>query len=132
MIGLRAFQRTAASPALRQQIRAPRRFASTQAAEDNAFNRERAAVKQHAAESSEPRTLIVFAYSVVIPCLCIAGVNAYRLWNEHWEHVAHGPSLEEKPEYAYQNIRTKNYFWGDGDKTLFWNDKVNYHKQDEE
>jgi len=46
----------------------------------------------------------------------VAGVNAWRLWNEHWEHVAHGPSLEEKPEYPYQNIRTKNYFWGDGDK----------------
>jgi hypothetical protein len=68
---------------------------------------------------------------VVIPCLVIAGVNAYRLWTEHWEHVAHGPSLEEKPEYPYQNIRTKNYFWGDGDKTLFWNPKVNYHKKDE-
>lgn len=46
----------------------------------------------------------------------IAGVNAYRLWTEHWEHVAHGPSLEEKTEYPYQNIRTKNFPWGDGDK----------------
>jgi cytochrome c oxidase subunit 6a len=24
--------------------------------------------------------------------------------------------LEERPEYPYQNIRTKNFFWGDGDK----------------
>lgn len=56
------------------------------------------------------------AFSVVIPCLCIASVNAYRLWTEHWEHVAHGPSLEEKTEYPFQNIRTKNFFWGDGDK----------------
>ena len=52
MIGLRAFQRTAASPAIRQHVRVQRRFASAPAAEDNAFNRERAAVKQHAAESS--------------------------------------------------------------------------------
>jgi cytochrome c oxidase subunit 6a len=43
-------------------------------------------------------------------------VNAWRLWNEHWEHVAHGPALEDKTEYAFQNIRTKNFFWGDGDK----------------
>lgn len=54
--------------------------------------------------------------SVVIPSIILAGVNAYRLWIEHWEHVAHGPALEDKPEYPFQNIRTKNYFWGDGDK----------------
>lgn len=90
----------------------------------------------------------------MIPSVILASVNAYRLWTEHWEHVAHGPALEDKPEYPFQNIRTKNYFWGDGDKvrtrkplmlhswilsaatdidpqTLFWNDKVNYHKKDE-
>ena len=52
----------------------------------------------------------------MIPSIILAGVNAYRLWTEHWEHVAHGPALEDKPEYPFQNIRTKNYFWGDGDK----------------
>lgn len=52
----------------------------------------------------------------MIPSVIIASVNAWRLWNEHWEHVAHGPALEDKPEYPYQNIRTKNFFWGDGDK----------------
>ena len=62
------------------------------------------------------RTHVLTSYSVVIPSLIIAGVNAWRLWDEHWEHVAHGPPLEEKTEYPYQNIRTKNYFWGDGDK----------------
>lgn len=54
--------------------------------------------------------------SVVIPALCIAGVNAWRLWDEHWEHVSHEPPVEERTEYPYMNIRTKNYFWGDGDK----------------
>jgi hypothetical protein len=48
--------------------------------------------------------------------LIIAGVNAYNLWNEHWAHWAHMEPLEERPEYPYQNIRTKNFFWGDGDK----------------
>ena len=63
------------------------------------------------------------------------------------------PPKSEQPEYPYQNIRTKNYFWGDGDKvnrnhitwpaigliandyplqTIFWNDKVNYHKKSDE
>ncbi len=26
------------------------------------------------------------------------------------------PPLEERTEYPYQNIRTKNFCWGDGDK----------------
>jgi hypothetical protein len=55
----------------------------------------------------------------VIPALLISGVNAYNLWNEHWAHWAHMEPLEERPEYPYQNIRTKNYFWGDGDKVSF-------------
>ncbi|KAF1819099.1 cytochrome c oxidase subunit VIa [Dissoconium aciculare CBS 342.82] len=112
---------------------AQRRFASGgsnfQGAADNAFNRERAAVKAHAAESSDTwRKLSIY---VVIPALCIASVNAWRLWSEHWEHWDHMPPLEERTEYPFQNIRTKNFFWGDGDKTLFWNPKVNYHKKDE-
>ncbi|KAF2176174.1 COX6A-domain-containing protein [Zopfia rhizophila CBS 207.26] len=105
---------------------APKQFTG---AEDNEFNRERARIKAHAAESGETwRKLSLY---VAIPALIIAGVNAKLRWDAHWEHVAHGPALEDKPEYAYQNIRTKNFWWGDGDKTLFWNDKVNYHKKDE-
>jgi len=64
--------------------------------------------------------------------LIIASVNAWNLWTEHWEHWDHMPPLEERVEYPYQNIRTKNYPWGDGDKTLFWNPEVNYHKKDDE
>ena len=56
--------------------------------------------------------------SAVIPALAIAGANAYVLWNEHWEHWAHSTPLEECQEYSYQNIRTKNFFFGDGDKTM--------------
>ncbi|KAK5099873.1 Cytochrome c oxidase subunit 13, mitochondrial [Lithohypha guttulata] len=95
---------------------------------DNAFNRERAAVKAHAAATSGLwRRLSIY---VVIPCLILASLNAWNLWSEHWEHWEHLPPLEERVEYPYQNIRTKNYFFGDGDKTLFWNDKVNYHNKD--
>ncbi|MCJ1366113.1 Cytochrome c oxidase subunit 6A, mitochondrial [Acarospora aff. strigata] len=128
------------SPVLRSTIQ--RRFASGEGVKltgpaDNAFNRERQAVKQHAAATSgaplaEAINLVNFATdskcrekstdlqrpSVTIPCLIIASVNAYNLWTEHWEHWAHEPPLEERPEYPYQNIRTKNYIWKDGDKTL--------------
>jgi hypothetical protein len=55
-------------------------------------------------------------YSAVIPCLIGGGLNAYNLWNEHWEHWDHMPPLEERTEYPYQNIRVKNFPWGDGDK----------------
>lgn len=30
------------------------------------------------------------------------------------------PPLEERVEYPYQNIRTKNFPWGNGDKTLLY------------
>lgn len=54
--------------------------------------------------------------SAVIPCLILGGINAYNLWTEHWEHWNHLPPLEERIEYPYQNIRVKNFPWGDGDK----------------
>ena len=62
------------------------------------------------------RKLSIF---IVIPALCMASVNAWRLWSEHWEHKAHEPPIEERTEYPYQNIRTKNFFWGDGDKVCY-------------
>ncbi|KAF3055237.1 Cytochrome c oxidase subunit 6A, mitochondrial [Daldinia childiae] len=124
-----------ATPRLASQLRAAntapvfrsalqRRFAST----ENAFIKERQAVKEHAAATTELwRKISIYA---VIPALILAGVNAYNLYQEHWEHWSHLPPLEERVEYPYQNIRTKNFPWGDGDKTLFWNDKVNYHNKD--
>ena len=29
------------------------------------------------------------------------------------------PPMEERVEYPYQNLRTRNFFWGDGDKVSF-------------
>lgn len=73
-----------------------------------------------------------------LPVIGIVGFNTYLLEKEHFEH------LEEHPvngvPYDYLKIRTKvhliftvlicvffsqKYPWGDGDKTLFHNDKVN-------
>ncbi|KAI0602562.1 cytochrome c oxidase subunit VIa-domain-containing protein [Biscogniauxia sp. FL1348] len=112
-----------AAPVFRSGLQT--RLASTT---ENAFIKERRAVKEHAASTTELwRKISIYA---VIPCLILAGANAYKQWNEHWEHWEHLPPLEERVEYPYQNIRTKNYPWGDGDKTLFWNDSVNYHNKD--
>ncbi|RAL68353.1 hypothetical protein DID88_007084 [Monilinia fructigena] len=122
-------QASASNPS---EPRFQRRFASSEStftgAENNAFNRERQAVKDHAASTSDLwRKLSIYA---TIPCLIIASVNAKILWDEHWDHWNHLEPLEERTEYPYQNVRTKNFFWGDGDKTLFWNEKVNYHKKE--
>ncbi|KAF2432997.1 COX6A-domain-containing protein [Tothia fuscella] len=107
--------------------RAGKRFYSSPT-EENAFIRERAAVKHHAAESAELwRKLSIY---VALPAVIIFSANAYTLWNEHWEHVAHSTPMEERPQYEYLNIRAKAYPWGDGDKTLFWNDKHNYRKKE--
>ncbi|KAL6241740.1 hypothetical protein RBB50_011273 [Rhinocladiella similis] len=142
-VGLRFAQQMRAF-APRQTLRSSlqQRFASTHpttpgqagsklvGAQDNAFNRERAAVKAHAAATSDLwRRLAIY---VVTPCLILGSINAWNLWNEHWEHWEHLPPLEDRVEYPYQNIRMKNFFWGDGDKTLFWNDNVNYHNKDKQ
>ncbi|OBR05852.1 Cytochrome c oxidase subunit VIa [Colletotrichum higginsianum IMI 349063] len=120
---LAAAARAARAPATRSTVQ--RRFASTT---DNAFIREREAAKHHAAGTTALwRKISIYA---CIPALGLAAANAYVLWNEHWEHWSHLPPLEERVEYSYQNIRTKNYQWGNGDKTIFWNDNVNYHNKD--
>lgn len=54
--------------------------------------------------------------STVGPAVLLAAGNAWYLWKAHWEHWEHMPPLEERVEYPYQNIRTKNYQWGNGDK----------------
>ncbi|KAL2105866.1 hypothetical protein VUR80DRAFT_7621 [Thermomyces stellatus] len=110
------------------QLRSPtvqRRMNSTA---ENAFAKERRHTKEHAAGTTDLwRKITIF---VCVPALALAGANAYRLWVEHWEHWEHLPPLEERTEYPYQNIRTKNFPWSEGDKSLFWNDNVNYHNQD--
>ncbi|KAJ5110930.1 hypothetical protein N7532_001465 [Penicillium argentinense] len=140
----RLSQRATRSAPVRQTVQ--RRFNSAEAKPewivDNEFNRERANVKHHAASTSGLwRKLSILSFpprisltktrcSAVIPCLIGGGINAYNLWEEHWEHWAHMPPLEERTEYPYQNIRVKNFPWGDGDKTIFWNSDVNYHNKD--
>ncbi|KAF8425291.1 cytochrome c oxidase subunit VIa [Tirmania nivea] len=83
---------------------------------DNRFNREREAAKRHSAETAVLwRRLSIY---VAAPAILITGVNAWKLWNEHWSHHRTTPPNEIKVEYPYQNIRVKKYPWGDGDKTL--------------
>ena len=70
---------------------------------------------------------------VVAPILAVTAAWIYKKESEHLAHRAAHPRKpdDELPaEYDYQNVRNSKFFWGDGDKTLFWNDKYNHKKSD--
>lgn len=67
---------------------------------------------------------------VAVPALlatAIPVVNIELKHAKHREHLRHLSDDEWPVQYDYQNIRTHKFFWGDGDKTLFWNSDVNRH-----
>lgn len=69
-------------------------------------------------------------YIVALPALIATAIpvsNIELKHAEHRKHLAHLSDEEWPVQYDYQNIRTKKFFWGDGDKTLFWNSDVNRH-----
>lgn len=69
-------------------------------------------------------------YVVALPVLIITAIPVVKIEMHHAEHRKHLRELpdEEWPtQYEYQNLRQKKFFWGDGDKTLFWNSDVNRH-----
>lgn len=69
-------------------------------------------------------------YFVAIPALILTAIPVTKTELHHAEHRKHLRELsdEEWPtQYEYQNLRQKKFFWGDGDKTLFWNSDVNRH-----
>ncbi|OZJ03800.1 hypothetical protein BZG36_03025 [Bifiguratus adelaidae] len=90
------------------------------------FAADREAVKHHAAKNSTTwKNISLF---VCIPALALAAYNAYSIAVAHAHHQAE--HHEEPVKYDYLNIRNKPYPWGD--KTPFWNDKINglYEKED--
>ncbi|CAK9435472.1 uncharacterized protein LODBEIA_P01990 [Lodderomyces beijingensis] len=69
-------------------------------------------------------------YLVAIPAILLTAIPVAKVEFSHAEHRKHQAHLsdDEWPQqYEYQNIRSKPFFWGDGDKTLFWNSDVNRH-----
>ncbi|KAF9975929.1 Cytochrome c oxidase subunit 6A, mitochondrial [Actinomortierella ambigua] len=95
------------------------RFASTAAAESNPWLAERIARKEHAGPSAETwRKISIF---VCMPAIVASTANAYRLYAEHQEHMAHHPP--EKIKYPYMRLRARAFPWGDD--SLFFNPAVN-------
>lgn len=67
-------------------------------------------------------------WMVALPALIATAIpvgNIEMKHAEHRKHLAHLSDEEWPTQYDYQNIRAKKFFWGDGDKTLFWNSSVN-------
>lgn len=70
---------------------------------------------------------------VVTPVILATAYHTYVVEAEHYKHHKEHPrpSDDELPaEYEYRNIRKTKFFWGDGDKTLFWNPEYNHKKED--
>lgn len=67
---------------------------------------------------------------VALPAILLTTYHVYGIEMEHKrhrEHLKHVPDEDWPRDYEFMNIRSKPYFWGDGDKTAFWNPVVNRH-----
>ncbi|KAK9473506.1 cytochrome c oxidase subunit VIa-domain-containing protein [Dipodascopsis tothii] len=119
-----------ARPAVRGYATESEQFMKADPVEAKKFLDELEGQRHHAAGTSSFWLKVTFYLAVPISAVAVA--RSYIEEKAHLEHLAHAerPSDDElPPEYEYQNIRAKPYWWGDGDKSLFWNDKYNHHRQ---
>ncbi|ODQ49043.1 hypothetical protein PICMEDRAFT_70623 [Pichia membranifaciens NRRL Y-2026] len=90
------------------------------------------AVEHHADASSATWKKVSFLLAA--PIIAITAVNTFFVEKEHAEHREHTKHLSDEewpvPKYQYLNVRKVDFFWGDGDKTLFWNSDCNRHIRD--
>ncbi|KAK9367620.1 cytochrome c oxidase, subunit VIa [Lipomyces kononenkoae] len=94
------------------------------------FVDEQKAIHHHAASTASMWYKV--SLYVALPLVTLSLIRSIKQESEHIAHVKHHAHEEEpedlSPEFPYQNIRRKDFFWGDGDKTLFWNDLANSHR----
>lgn len=93
-----------------------------------AFRESLEATQHHAKQTTALWKKIT--YFIAFPAIAATAINTYIIemkHAKHREHLAHVPDSEWPVQYDYMNIRSKNFFWGDGDKTLFWNPVINRH-----
>lgn len=96
-----------------------------------AFKSQYEATKHHAEQTSSLWRKI--SWFVAAPAVLATAVNTYFVEAEHAhhrEHLAHVSDEDWPKQYDYMNIRSKPFFWGNGDETLFWNPVVNRHIKD--
>lgn len=81
---------------------------------------------------STSKLWIKISFFVAAPAIALAAINTYFVEAEHAKHRAHLKHVSDEDwpkDYEFQNMRHKPFFWGDGDKTLFWNPVINRHIQ---
>lgn len=85
------------------------------------------AVEHHAQGSSS--TWKKVSFFLALPVIAVTAVNTYFIEAEHAEHREHTKHIKDEdwpvPKYSFLNMRRNDFFWGDGDKTLFWNSDCN-------
>ncbi|KAK9361275.1 cytochrome c oxidase, subunit VIa [Lipomyces starkeyi] len=94
------------------------------------FLDEQKAIHHHAASTAG--MWYKLSLYVALPLVTVALIRSFKQETEHISHVKHHAHEEPEdlpPEFPYQNIRRKDFFWGNGDKTLFWNDLTNVHRE---
>ena len=93
-----------------------------------AFRESLAATEKHAEGTS--RLWAKISFLVAAPAIILTAINTYFVEMEHYEHrkhLEHVPDKDWPRDYEFMNVRSKPFFWGDGDKTAFWNPVVNRH-----
>ncbi|SJX61224.1 related to COX13-cytochrome-c oxidase chain VIa [Sporisorium reilianum f. sp. reilianum] len=105
---------------------AVRRLAT--AAGENEWLAERAHHKEHAGSADLWRKVSLY---FCIPGSIVLGVYIYGIEKHHYDHMVHEyhENDNQPPErtfYEYNNMRKKAFPWGDGSKSFFHNDMINY------
>lgn len=86
-------------------------------------------VSQHHAKETSTLWMKV-SFFVAAPAIALAAINTYFVEAEHAKHREHLKHVSDEDwprDYEFQNMRQKPFFWGNGDRTLFWNPVVNRH-----
>ncbi|KAK7208517.1 subunit VIa of cytochrome c oxidase [Myxozyma melibiosi] len=99
-------------------------------AKAKAFLEQEEAVEHHA--SSTAGLWYKISLFLAIPLCAASLIRSYKMEKEHIHHLYHDAEHydeESAPnEFPYMNVRNKDFFWGDGDKTAFWS-VANHHKR---
>ncbi|TFK57041.1 mitochondrial cytochrome c oxidase subunit VIa [Heliocybe sulcata] len=120
--------------ATRSLLRAATRrgYATVEVKPTEEWAAKRAAVKHHAAETTELWRRV--SWYICGPAIVVAAIWVRNTEAEHAEHEAHlkeehGGELPEPPAYEYMNKRSKPFPWGNN--TLFFNPEKNKNMEAE-